>query len=129
MATVPFKGFGDARGEMDRLFAEMPGAPAALVLTVATRGGLGCIGPRDDLSSAAYGCPRSARDAPRSRPRGRSYHAIQGGPDNESTGLEAPPLPGRKTHTEGGAPAQTRGAPHPSFGTGGERHPSTRRKP
>jgi hypothetical protein len=55
MATVPLKDFGGARGEMDRLFAEMPGAPAALVLMVATRGSLGCVGPRDDLSRAVDG--------------------------------------------------------------------------
>ena len=81
MATVPLKDFGGTRGEMDRLFAEMPGAPAALVLMVATRGRLGCVGPRDDLSRGRRGdgCPRSARDAPRPPPRGRSYHAIQGG--------------------------------------------------
>ena len=71
MATVPFRDTGDARSEMDRLFAEMPGAPAALVLMVATRGRLGCVGPCDDLSSAA-----DAMDEP--------------------AGLEAPPLPGRK---------------------------------
>jgi hypothetical protein len=53
MATVPFRDFEDARGEMDRLFAEIPGAPAALVLVVATRGRLGRVGPRDDLSRAA----------------------------------------------------------------------------
>ena len=53
MATVPFRDFEDARGEMDRLFAEMPGAPAALVLVVATRGRLGRVGPRDDPSRAA----------------------------------------------------------------------------
>ena len=103
MATVPFRDFEDARGEMDRLFAEIPGAPAALVLVVATRGRLGRVGPRDDLSRAA--------DAM-----------------NEPAGLEAPPPPEQKSRTEGAAPAQARGAPHPSFGNGGERHPSTRRK-
>ena len=53
MAALPFKDSGDVRGEMDRLFAEMPGAPAALVLVVATRGRLGCVGSRDDPSHAA----------------------------------------------------------------------------
>ena len=56
MAALPFRDFrdfGGARGEMDRLFAEMPGAPAALVLVVATRGRIGCVGPRDDPSHAA----------------------------------------------------------------------------
>ena len=60
---------------------------------------------------------------------------------NESAGLEATPLPIRKTRTEdphgrpaktrteGGAPAQNREAPHQSVVIGGERHPSTRRKP
>ena len=55
MATVPFRDRGDVREEMDRLFAEMPGAPAALVLVVATRGRLGCLGPGDDPSRAADG--------------------------------------------------------------------------
>ena len=104
MATVPFRDFEDARGEMDRLFAEMPGASAALVLMVATRGRLGCVSPRDDLSRAA--------DAM-----------------NEPAGLEAPPLPGRKTRTKGDAAAQTRGAPHQSVGIGSSRHPSTRNHP
>ena len=56
MAALPFRDsrdFGDARGEMDRLFAEMPGAPAALVLMVATRGRLGCVGSHDDPLRAA----------------------------------------------------------------------------
>ncbi len=44
---------GDARSEMDRLFAEMPGAPAALVLVAATRGRLGYDGPRNDPSHQA----------------------------------------------------------------------------
>ena len=103
MDTVPFRDTGDARSEMDRLFAEMPGAPAALVLVVATRGRLGRVGPRDDLSRAA--------DAM-----------------NEPAGLEAPPPPEQKTRTKGDTLAQTRGAPHRSVGTGGNRHPSTRRK-
>jgi hypothetical protein len=104
MATVPFRDFGNARGEMDRLFAEMPGAPAALVLMVATRGRLGCVGPRDDLSRAA--------DAM-----------------NEPAGLEALPPPELKTRTERDAPAQIRGAPHQSVGIGSSRHPSTRSNP
>jgi hypothetical protein len=104
MATVPFRDFEDARGEMDRLFAEMPGAPAALVLMVATRGRLGCVGPCDDLSSAA--------DAM-----------------NEPAGLEALPPPEQKTRTERDAPAQIRGAPHQSVGIGSSRHPSTRNHP
>ena len=104
MDTVPFRDFDDARGEMDRLFAEMPGAPAAPVLMVATRRRLGRVGPRDDLSRAA--------DAM-----------------NEPAGLEALPPPGQKTRREGGAPAQIRGAPHQSFGIGSGRHSSTRRKP
>ena len=104
MATVPFRDFGNARGEMDRLFAEMPGAPAALVLMVATRGRLGCVGPRDDLSRAA--------DAM-----------------NELAGLEALPPPELKTRTERDAPAQIRGAPHQSVGIGSSRHPSTRNHP
>ena len=53
MAVEPLRDFEDARGEMDRLFAEMPGAPAALVLMVATRGRLGYVGSRDDPSHAA----------------------------------------------------------------------------
>ncbi len=53
MATVPFRDSGDARGEMERIFAEMPGAPSALVLMVATRGRLGHVGPRDNPSHAA----------------------------------------------------------------------------
>jgi hypothetical protein len=103
MATVPFRDFEGARGEMDRLFAEMPGAPAALVLMVATRGRLGRVSPRDDLSHAA--------DAM-----------------NEPAGLEALPPPEQKTRTGRDAPAQIRGAPHQSVGIGSSRHPSTRRK-
>ena len=104
MDTVSSRDFEDARGEMDRLFAEMPGAPAALMLMVATRGRLGCVDPCDDLSSAA--------DAM-----------------NEPAGLEALPPPELKTRTERDAPAQIRGAPHQSVGIGSSRHPSTRRKP
>jgi hypothetical protein len=104
MDTVSSRDFEVARGEMDRLFAEMPGAPAALMLMVATRGRLGRVGPRVEPSRAA--------DAM-----------------NEPAGLEAPPPPEQKTRTEGDAPAQTRGAPHQSVGIGSSRHPSTRRKP
>ncbi len=43
MATVPFRDFGGARGEMNRLFAEIPGVTAALVLMVANRGRLGYV--------------------------------------------------------------------------------------
>ena len=73
MATVPFRDFGNARGEMDRLFAEMPGAPAALVPMVATRGRLGCVGPRDDLSRAADAMnePAGLEALPRRRRRPR----------------------------------------------------------
>ena len=56
MAALPFRDFrdfGDAHDEMDRLFADMLGAPVALVLVVATRGRLGRVGPRDDPSRAA----------------------------------------------------------------------------
>ena len=53
MATAPHKDDGDVRSEMDRLFAEMPGAPAALVLMVATSGRLGYVGSSDDPSHAA----------------------------------------------------------------------------
>ena len=53
MDMEPFRDSGDACGALDRLFAEMPGAPAALVLMVATRGRLGYVGSRDDPSRAA----------------------------------------------------------------------------
>lgn len=132
MATVPFRDPEDARGEIDRLFAEMPGAPAALVLVVATRGRLGYVGSRDDPSRAADGATGApgAPGTPHGSHRGRSYHVIEGGADaiNEPAGLEAPPPPGQKTRTEGDAPARTRGAPHRSVGTGGNCHTSTRRK-
>lgn len=52
MATVPFRDPEDARDEINRLFAEMPGAPVALVLMVATRGRLGCASPCDDPTHA-----------------------------------------------------------------------------
>lgn len=55
MDMVPSRDFEDTRGEMDRLFAEMPGAPAALVLMVATHGRLGYVGSRDGPSHAADG--------------------------------------------------------------------------
>ena len=84
MATVPFRDFEGARGEMDRLLAEMPGAPAALVLMVATRGRLGRVGPRDDPSHAA-GEATGAPGAP--APRGRSYYAIEGGRDERPGGV------------------------------------------
>ena len=72
MAVLPPRDSGDTRGEMDRLFAEMPGAPAALVLMVATRGRLGCVGPRDDLSRAADGATGvpGALGTPHGLPRG-----------------------------------------------------------
>lgn len=88
MATVPYRGSGDARGEMDRLFAEMPGAPAALVLMVATRGRLGGGDPRDDPSRASDGAtgvlgvpgtPHSPTAGP-ILPRNRS----RGGPDGQA---------------------------------------------
>ena len=70
MATVPDRDPEDARGEMDRLFAEMPGAPAALVLLVAARGKLGYAGSSerrvahdrwDDGGPGAPGTPHNPR--------------------------------------------------------------------
>lgn len=86
MDVEPFRDCGNARSEMDRLFAEMPGAPAALVLMVATRGRLGCVDPHDDPSHAADeatgaagapGTPHSPTAAgpvlPRDRRRGERH--------------------------------------------------------
>ena len=114
MAMEPFRGPGDARGASDRLFAQMPGAPAALVLLVAARGRLGHAGPGERPVA------RGRRDAPRSPPPVRSCHAITSGSEART--------PGRKTRTKGGATAKTYGAPHRSVGTGGNRRPSKRSK-
>jgi hypothetical protein len=65
---------GDARSEMDRLFAEMPGAPAALVLVVATRGRLGYDGPRNDPSHQAAEATAETHPDRRSLRRGRDIY-------------------------------------------------------
>ena len=72
MDVEPFRDCGDAREEIDRLFADMPGAPAALVLMVATRGRLGYVGHRNDASreaDEATGAP-GALDTPHGPHRG-----------------------------------------------------------
>ena len=107
MAMDQSRDFEDARGEMDRLFAEMPCAPAALVLMVATRGRLGRVGPRDDPPRAADGA-RGALGAPGTPhlpPQGRFSHAIEGGPDE------------RAGHVGGATPARTED-PHERRRTG-----------
>lgn len=82
MAMEPPRDFEDARGEMDRLFAEMPGAPAALVLMVATRGRLGCVDPHDD--------PVAGPVLPRDRRRGESHERAGQVRDATSAQIEDP---------------------------------------
>ena len=106
MAMLPVRDSGDARGEMDRLFAEMPGVPAALVLMVATRGRLGPVGPRDDPSHAADG----ATGAPGTTPNLASGPVL---PRNRRRGGRHE----RAGQVEGAAPARTED-PHERRRTG-----------